>query len=131
MSALHFDFRLWRVFHVAKVAAVLARCDFQGPLKDVAHRVDVPEAAFACDHFHAVVTFFQPPASCFDAQALDKFCGRGLHFFGEDAREIARTHRYAFCQQRHGERFLQVIEHPCLQVRAMVFDRSVAVITRR
>jgi len=103
------------MFHVTKMATVLARCDFQGPLKDVAHRVDVPEAAFACDHFHAVVTFFQPPASCFDAQALDKFCGRGLHLFGENAGEIARTHRDALRQQRDGDRFVKVIEHPCFQ----------------
>ena len=101
--------------HVTEVAAVLARCDFQGPLKDVTHRVDVPEAAFACDHFHAVVTFFQPTSSCFDAEALNKFCRRSLHLFREDAGEIARTHRYPFCQQRHGERFVQIIEDPCFQ----------------
>ena len=46
------------------------------------------------------------PASCFDAEALNKFCRRSLHLFGEDAGEIARTHRYPFCQQRYGERFL-------------------------
>ena len=118
------------MFHVPKVATVLARRDFQGSLKNVAHRVDVPEAAFACDHFHAVVTFFQPPASCFDAQALDKFCGRGLHLFGEDAREIAGAHRDALRQQRDGDRFVQVIA-PMLPIRATVFDRSVAVITLR
>ena len=98
-----------------KVATVLAGCDFQGPLKDVTHRVHVPEAAFACDHFHAVVTFFQPTASCFDAQALDKFCGRGLHFFREDPCEIARAHRDALRQQRDSDRFVQVIEHSCCQ----------------
>jgi hypothetical protein len=98
MSGLMFDFDFWRVFHMAKVATVLARCDFQSALKDVTHRVDIPEAAFARDHFHAVVTFFQPAASCFDPQALDKFCRRGLHFFAEDAREIAWTHRHVLCQ---------------------------------
>ena len=103
------------MFHVTKVATILAGCDFYGALKNVAHRVDVPEAAFVCDHFHAVVTFFQPAASCFDAQALNKFCRRSLHLFGEDAREIARTHRDALCQQRHGERLLQIIEHPRFQ----------------
>jgi len=104
------------VFHVAKMATVLARCDFQGPLKDVAHRVHVPEAAFVSDHFHAVLTFFQSPASRFDAQAFHKFCRRGLHFLCEDACKIAWTHRYALCQQGHGERFVQVIERPCFQI---------------
>src|SRR6266436_3968879 len=37
MSALPFDFCFWRVFHVAEMATVLARRDFQGPLKDIAH----------------------------------------------------------------------------------------------
>jgi len=101
--------------HVTEVATVLARCDFQGALKNVAHRVDVPKAAFVCDRFHTVVTFFQPTASGFDSQSLDKFCGRCFHFFRENTGEIARTHRYALCQQRHGERFLKVIEHPRLQ----------------
>ena len=98
LPAFLIGFFLSRMFHVAKVATVLAGCDFQGALKNIAHRVDVPEAAFVCDRFHAVLTFFQAPSSCFDAQALDKFCRRSLHLFGEDAREIARTHRYALCQ---------------------------------
>jgi hypothetical protein len=63
------------MFHVTKVATVLARCDFRRSLKDIAHRVDVPEAAFVCDHFHAVMTFFQPTASCFDAKRSTNFAG--------------------------------------------------------
>jgi hypothetical protein len=89
---------LMRVFDVTEMATVLARWDFQGPLKDVAHRVDVPEPAFARDHFHAVVTFLQSTASGFDSEALDELCGRRVHLFGEDPSEIARTHRYALCQ---------------------------------
>jgi len=104
---------------MSKVASVLARCDFQGALKDVAHRVDVPKAAFVRDHFHAVVTFLQPTASGFDAETLNEFCGRRVHLFGEDPCEIARTHCYALCQQRYCERFLPV------------FDPSIAVITQR
>lgn len=86
------------IFHVAEMVTVLAGGDFQGALKDVPHRVDVSEAAFAGDHFHAVMTFFQAPACCFDAQTLNKLGRRCLHFFDEDACEISRTHRYAFCQ---------------------------------
>ena len=104
------------MFHVTKVTTVLARCDFQGALKDVAHRVDVAEPAFDRRPFHAVVTFLQPTASGFDAETLDEFCGRRVHLFGEDPCEIARTHRYALCQQRYCERFLQVIEHTCFQL---------------
>ena len=78
------------MFHVTEMATVLAGCDFQGALKNIAHQIDVPEAAFVRDYFHAVVTFFQPTASCFDTEALDKFCRGDLHFFTKDAREIAR-----------------------------------------
>src|SRR5439155_23520598 len=93
--------------HTSEMATIMSWRNFQCPLKNIAHRIDVPKAALASNRLHAVLTFFQSPASCFDAQALDKFCGRGLHFFGEDAEEIARTHRDALRQQRHGERFVQ------------------------
>src|SRR5438270_6533618 len=82
-----------RAFYVSEVAAILSRRNFKGPLKNVAHRIDVPEAALAGDCFHAVLTFFQSTASGFNAQPFHKFRGRGLHFFGEDPGEIARTHR--------------------------------------
>ena len=100
------------MFHVAKVATVLARCDFQGALKNIAHRVDVSEAALARDRFHAVRTFFKPAPRSFYSQPFDKFCGRRLHFFRKDAREIARTHGHALRQRRDRERLVQIIEHP-------------------
>ena len=87
--------------------------NFQCPLKNVAHRIDVSKAALAGNSFHAVLTFFQSPARRFHAQAFHKFRGCGLHFFGEDPGEIARTHRDPVRQHGDGERFVQVIEHPC------------------
>jgi len=60
---------------VAEVATILSRRNFQRALKDIAHRIDVSEAALARDRFHAVLTFFQSPARRFHAQAFDKFRG--------------------------------------------------------
>ena len=91
---------------MSEMATILARCNFQCALKNIAHRIDVSKAAFAGNRFHAVVTFFEPPASGFDAQAFHELRGRGLHFFGEDPGEIARTHRDPVRQNGDGERFV-------------------------
>src|SRR4029077_15618861 len=100
---------------MSEMATILARCNFQCAMKNVAHRIDVSKAALAGNRFHAVVTFFESPASGFDAQAFYELRGRGLHFFGEDPGEIARTHRDSMRQHRHRERFVQIVEHPRLE----------------
>src|SRR5437016_4803918 len=97
------------------MATILARCNFQCALKNVAHRIDVSKAALAGNRFHAVVTFFESPASGFDAQAFHELRGSGLHLLGEDSGEIARTHRDSMRQHRHRERFVQIVEHPRLE----------------
>src|SRR5436190_7732696 len=100
---------LWVPFHVArtsKVATIMSWRNFQCPLKNIAHRIDVSKAALASNSFHAVVTFFQSPASCFDAEALHKLRGRGLHLLGKDPGEIARTHPDSLRQYWHVERFV-------------------------
>src|SRR5205823_1341129 len=87
---------LWSAFHAthtSKVATILSRWNSHCPLENIAHRIDIPKAALSSDRFHAVLAFFQSPASCFDAQAFDKLGGCGLHLFSEDSGEIARTHR--------------------------------------
>src|SRR2546423_896862 len=102
-------------FRVSKMTTILARRYFERPLKDIAHRVYVSKTAFARDRVHAVLTLLQSPPGGFDPQPLDKSCWRRFHLLGKDPREIARTHRDAFGQHRHGERFIQVVEHPCLE----------------
>src|SRR5690348_2034685 len=98
------------------MATVLAGCNFQCSLKNVAHRVNVPESALVSDHFHTVMTLFQPTTRSFDSQSLNKFSRRRFHFSGENAREIARTHCYAPCQYWYAQRLAQIIEHPRLQL---------------
>lgn len=100
---------------VPKVPTVLTGRDPQGTLKNVAHRVDVGEAALGRDRFHAVAAFFQPAPHRFHSKALDKFCRRDFHFPTKDAREIAWTHRYPPRQKRDGEWLIEVIEHPGFQ----------------
>src|SRR5438105_2721767 len=92
--------------HTSEMATILARCDFQCPLKNIAHRIDAPKAALAGNRLHAVVTFFESPASSFDAQAFHKLRGRGLHLVGKDSGEIARTHRDPLRQHWYVERFV-------------------------
>src|SRR5439155_9770165 len=98
--------------HTSEMATIMSCGNFTCPMDNVAARIDVSNAALAGNRFHAVVTFFQSPASCFDAQAFHKLRRRGLHLLGEDPREITRAHRYSLRQHRHRERFVQVIEHP-------------------
>src|SRR5439155_20873644 len=87
--------------HTSEMATIMSWRNFQCPLKNVAHRIDVSKAALASNGFHAVVTFFQSPASCFDAQAFHKLRGRGFHLLGEDSSGITRAHRYSLRQHRH------------------------------
>src|SRR4029453_16677242 len=82
----------------SEVATIMSWRDFQCPLKNIAHRIDVSKTALAGNRLHTVVTFFQSPASCFDAQAFDKLRGRGLHLPGEDPGEIKRATLYPVCQ---------------------------------
>src|SRR5947208_16227707 len=98
--------------HTSEMATIMSWRNFQCPLKNIAHRIDVPKAALASNRLHAVLTFFQSPASCFDAQAFYELRRGGLHFFGEDPGKITRAHRYSLRQHRHRERFVQVVEHP-------------------
>src|SRR6266513_842185 len=92
--------------HASEMATIMSGRNFQCPLKNIAHRIDVSKAALASNRFHAVVTFFQSPASCFDAEALHKLRGRGLHLLGKDTGEIARTHPDSLRQYWHVERFV-------------------------
>src|SRR6266576_728081 len=96
--------------HTSEMATIMSRRNFQCPLKNIAHRIDAPKAALAGNRLHAVVTFFESPASGFDAQAFHKLRGRGLHFFSEHSGEIARTHRDSLRQHSYVERFVQVVE---------------------
>src|SRR5881397_190256 len=60
--------RFWPAFyavHASEVAAIMSWRNFQCPLKNIAHRIDIPKAAFAGNRFHAVLTLFQPTACCF------------------------------------------------------------------
>src|SRR6266566_1676452 len=92
--------------HTSEMATIMSRRNFQCPLKNIAHRIDAPKAALAGNRLHAVVTFFESPASGFDAQAFHKLRGRGLHLVGKDSGEITRAHRYPLRQHRHIERFV-------------------------
>ena len=98
-----------------EVAAILPRRNLDRALKNVAHGIHTSEAAFARDRFHAVLTFFQAAPGRFHAQTFNELGRRRFHFSREHAREIPRTHGHALRQQRHGERFVQMIEHPCFQ----------------
>src|SRR5437588_5630054 len=104
------------MFRVSKVTAIMSGRNFQSALKDIAHRVHISEAALARDRFHAVLTFFQSPPRGFDTQTLDKFRRRAFHFLSKNAREIAWTHRHALRQHWNGERFVQIVEDPGLEL---------------
>src|SRR5437773_11398765 len=102
-------------FRVTEMATVLAGRELQRSLKDVAHGIDVSEAALVCDGLHAVLTFLEAAPSCFNPQTFDKLCRCRFHFLRKDTGEISWTHRYAPREQRNSEWFVQVIEHPGFQ----------------
>src|SRR5215468_6873511 len=99
-----------------KMTAILSRRNLERALKHVAHRIHISKPAFARDRLHGVLAFFQTTPRRFDAETLDKLRRRCFHFFSENTSEIARAHRDALGQYRNGERFVQIIQHPCFEL---------------
>ena len=80
------------LFGDVEAFAVLLRRNTHQTLECIAHGFCAAEAAFFGDEFNGLRGLFEPAPRSFDSDLRHETRGRHAGLFGEDAREIARTH---------------------------------------